>query len=117
LRLELIQLEINEDLTMKTSLSRRKILKTSVLTAGAGLTASSWLSQTLDAGSPSNAAAYAIAPGPFQPTWGSLEQNYKLPDWYHNAKFGAWMHWGRNLSRSTVTGMRNICMTSLRKEV
>jgi len=37
---------------------------------------------------------YDIAPGPFQPTWASLEQNYKLPDWYRNAKFGIWMHWG-----------------------
>jgi alpha-L-fucosidase len=23
-----------------------------------------------------------------------LEQNYRLPDWYRNAKFGIWMHWG-----------------------
>jgi alpha-L-fucosidase len=40
------------------------------------------------------APPYDIAPGPFQPTWASLEQNYKLPDWYRNAKFGIWMHWG-----------------------
>src|ERR1700683_1761428 len=34
-----------------------------------------------------------IAPGPFQPTWESLEQNYKTPDWFRDAKFGIWAHW------------------------
>ena len=34
-----------------------------------------------------------IAPGPFEPTWQSLEQ-YKVPDWYRDAKFGIWAHWG-----------------------
>jgi alpha-L-fucosidase len=34
-----------------------------------------------------------IADGPFQPNWDSLEQ-YKTPDWYRNAKFGIWAHWG-----------------------
>ena len=43
-----------------------------------------------------NASAqnYSIADGQFQPTWESLEQNYKLPDWYRDAKFGIWAHWG-----------------------
>ena len=36
----------------------------------------------------------APATGPFQPTWASLEQTYKLPDWYRDAKFGIWAHWG-----------------------
>jgi alpha-L-fucosidase len=40
------------------------------------------------------APRYDIAPGPVQPTWESLEQNYQLPDWYRDAKFGVWMHWG-----------------------
>jgi alpha-L-fucosidase len=34
-----------------------------------------------------------IANGPFKPTWESLQQ-YKAPDWYRNAKFGMWAHWG-----------------------
>ena len=34
-----------------------------------------------------------IAPGPFQPTWDSLK-NYNVPDWFRNAKFGIWAHWG-----------------------
>jgi len=33
------------------------------------------------------------AAGPFQPTWESL-QSYAVPDWYRNAKFGIWAHWG-----------------------
>jgi len=32
------------------------------------------------------------APGPFQPTWDSLEQ-YKCPEWFRDAKFGIWAHW------------------------
>lgn len=31
--------------------------------------------------------------GPFKPTWGSLAQ-YKTPEWYRDAKFGIWAHWG-----------------------
>ncbi|HEY2826710.1 MAG TPA: alpha-L-fucosidase [Pirellulales bacterium] len=34
-----------------------------------------------------------IAPGPFQPDWQSLEQNYHCPDWFRDAKFGIWAHW------------------------
>ncbi|MFZ6012465.1 MAG: alpha-L-fucosidase [Bacteroidota bacterium] len=29
----------------------------------------------------------------FEPTWESLQQ-YKVPDWFRNAKFGIWAHWG-----------------------
>ncbi len=34
-----------------------------------------------------------IARGPFQPTWESLVQNYRVPDWFRDAKFGIWAHW------------------------
>ena len=34
-----------------------------------------------------------IAPGPFQPTWDSLAQ-YQVPEWFRDAKFGLWAHWG-----------------------
>lgn len=34
-----------------------------------------------------------MATGKFQPTWESLQQ-YKVPDWFRNAKFGIWAHWG-----------------------
>jgi alpha-L-fucosidase len=39
------------------------------------------------------AASEPIAKGPFNATWESL-QNYKTPEWYRNAKFGMWAHWG-----------------------
>lgn len=35
----------------------------------------------------------AIAKGPFEPTWESL-QNYQTPGWFRDAKFGMWAHWG-----------------------
>ncbi len=35
----------------------------------------------------------AIAPGPFQPTMDSLTK-YQCPDWFRDAKFGMWAHWG-----------------------
>ena len=34
-----------------------------------------------------------IAAGKFEPTWESLSQ-YKVPEWFKNAKFGIWAHWG-----------------------
>lgn len=34
-----------------------------------------------------------VAPGKFEPTWQSLQQ-YKIPEWFRNAKFGIWAHWG-----------------------
>ncbi len=34
-----------------------------------------------------------VMPGPFQANWNSL-QNYKVPDWFRDAKFGIWAHWG-----------------------
>lgn len=52
-----------------------------------------WLAQHADAASFFTADELSLAEGPFQPTWESLEQ-YKTPDWYRNAKFGIWAHWG-----------------------
>ena len=37
--------------------------------------------------------ALAIASGPFQSTMESLT-NYHCPDWFRDAKFGIWAHWG-----------------------
>jgi alpha-L-fucosidase len=34
-----------------------------------------------------------IKKGPFQPTWPALE-NYRVPAWYLDAKFGIFIHWG-----------------------
>jgi alpha-L-fucosidase len=38
-------------------------------------------------------SAEPVAKGKFQPTWGSLQQ-YQVPEWFRDAKFGIWAHWG-----------------------
>jgi alpha-L-fucosidase len=38
-------------------------------------------------------ASEPMQPGKFQPTWDSLKQ-YECPDWFRDAKFGIWAHWG-----------------------
>ena len=40
-----------------------------------------------------NATTEPMATGKFQPTWESLEQ-YETPEWFRDAKFGIWAHWG-----------------------
>src|ERR1043165_8398717 len=34
-----------------------------------------------------------IADGPFRADWNSLT-NYQVPEWFRDAKFGIWAHWG-----------------------
>jgi alpha-L-fucosidase len=53
------------------------------------------LSKQLDAATLLSAGVTgeAIAKGPFQPNWNSLQQ-YKTPEWFRDAKFGMWAHWG-----------------------
>ncbi|MGH9585381.1 MAG: alpha-L-fucosidase, partial [Acidobacteriaceae bacterium] len=38
-------------------------------------------------------AGSAIPPGPFQGTRASLK-HYEVPEWFRDAKFGMWAHWG-----------------------
>jgi alpha-L-fucosidase len=38
-------------------------------------------------------AGFGVAKGPFQPTLESLSA-FKVPEWYRDAKFGIWAHWG-----------------------
>ena len=40
-----------------------------------------------------NEKAEPVTPGKFQPTWESLQQ-YQFPEWFRDAKFGIWAHWG-----------------------
>jgi alpha-L-fucosidase len=92
---------------MTKHFSRRQFLKTTALaSAGASLPFVPSLSgQTVapvgvPAASlppaPSTIAApqgFGVAKGPFQPTWESLS-GFQVPDWYRDAKFGIWAHWG-----------------------
>jgi len=41
----------------------------------------------------SNDTTDSIAPGPFSAAADSLKQ-YQVPDWFSDAKFGIWSHWG-----------------------
>src|SRR4051795_12339233 len=40
------------------------------------------------------ASAGAAAALPTAPTWESLASHYSVPDWFRDAKFGIWAHWG-----------------------
>ena len=40
------------------------------------------------------ATDFDIAAGKFKPDWESLESQYQCPDWFRDAKFGIWAHWG-----------------------
>ncbi|WP_276893834.1 alpha-L-fucosidase [Hallella bergensis] len=42
---------------------------------------------------PVSEAHEKMATGKYQPTWQSLRQ-HKVPEWFRNAKFGIWAHWG-----------------------
>lgn len=37
---------------------------------------------------------FGVARGPFEPSWESLDAGYRVPDWFRDAKFGIWAHWG-----------------------
>ena len=52
----------------------------------AGAMASVYFSKALGKGFPN-------APTFFKPSWESLAQ-YQVPDWFQDAKFGIWAHWG-----------------------
>ena len=53
---------------------------------------------------------FGVADGPFKPNWESLAANYQVPDWYRDAKFGIWAHWGpkdvASKGRSRASGGR-----------
>jgi alpha-L-fucosidase len=40
------------------------------------------------------AAKTPVAEGPVQPNWDSIRENYMVPQWFADAKFGITMHWG-----------------------
>lgn len=71
---------------MKIPLSRRDFMK---LTAAAGAQLPLWQVRSVKAAQ----EARTIARGPFKPTWESLLQNYRVPEWFRDAKFGIWAHW------------------------
>ena len=78
---------------MKIPLSRRAFLKASTVVAGAGL-AEPFVRRALGAASATSPGAGPKIPtGPFSASRESLNA-YKVPDWFRDAKFGIWNHWG-----------------------
>ena len=43
---------------------------------------------------PVAAGAESPAPAPFKPDWASIASQYQVPEWYRDAKFGVFIHWG-----------------------
>jgi alpha-L-fucosidase len=81
---------------MKSPFSRRDFLKASAVAAGASLAAPvlpSGARGAVPAAAPAPTSGRKIARGKFAPTWESLTQNYKCPEWFRDAKFGIWAHW------------------------
>jgi alpha-L-fucosidase len=76
------------------SLTRRSAIK---ILAGAvpalGVARAARAAGPADTSSPAGPSAPVIPPGPFQGTRQSLRA-YRVPEWFRNAKFGMWAHWG-----------------------
>ena len=70
---------------MAEPLNRREFIGRGAMAAAAGLAAPLLQTRT-PAPRPSPAE-------PFQPSWNSLTQ-YRVPEWFRDAKFGMWAHWG-----------------------
>src|SRR5579859_4997255 len=51
------------------------------------------LAATLRPATASQLTGLDIQPGPFQGTRESLKE-YQIPEWFRDAKFGIWAHWG-----------------------
>jgi alpha-L-fucosidase len=67
----------------------------SLIKGAAAVIPSWWLSKAMGQSFSHPPFGYAepIIKGPFAPTWQSLQQ-FQVPDWFRNAKFGMWAHWG-----------------------
>ena len=79
---------------MHTPSTRRKFLQTSALAAGATLTAPLWPSRARAAAANlSSGTPPQIPPGLFAASRESMK-SYVVPEWYRDAKFGIFAHWG-----------------------
>ncbi|MDR8411866.1 alpha-L-fucosidase [Nonomuraea sp. 3-1Str] len=68
--------------TKLSALRRRTALAGATLLAGALLTA------------PALAGSATAAPSVYEPTWASVDQHPAAPEWFQDAKFGIYFHWG-----------------------
>ena len=52
-----------------------------------------------------------VQSGPFEPSWDSLSHQV-CPDWYRDAKFGMFIHWGSTVYLPSVqSGIHEICIS------
>ncbi len=90
---------------MKTPSTRRQFIKNTALFAGASLGLPLVPADAQETSTPASSLppapapipappGFGVATGPFQPTWESLAAGYQVPDWFRDAKFGIWAHWG-----------------------
>ena len=82
-----------------SSHSRREFLAKTGRLAGAGMLASRMPRLAAQVGAlPGARDAYAspkpMISGPYEPTWESLRDNWRVPAWFNEAKFGIFIHWG-----------------------
>ena len=75
---------VNQSMTKKTM--KCKFLLASLLAMAMPLSAQTYKVTVSEADEP-------MMKGKFEPTWESLEQ-YQVPEWFRNVKFGIWAHWG-----------------------
>jgi len=78
---------------MKTVLKPASLLCT-LLALPALAPAASPISSDLTPGSTVHTETEPAARGPYSPTWESLSRYSSAPDWFRDAKFGIWAHWG-----------------------
>lgn len=71
-------------------MNRRDLIKNLALSVPALSVANNAAAQLFAALPPTDEK---ILTGKFAPSWESLKQ-YQTPDWFKNAKFGMWAHWG-----------------------
>jgi alpha-L-fucosidase len=67
-----------EQMSLPAGVTRRSFLQASACAAGLGV---------------QHAHGADAPPAPFAPTWESLTDGYRAPDWFRDAKFGIWAHW------------------------
>jgi alpha-L-fucosidase len=63
------------------------------MSAALPLLADSTLPCSVEPASRVTVTAEPQAPGPFDASWQSLS-HYQMPEWFRDAKFGIWAHWG-----------------------
>jgi len=66
-------------------------MKTSMLTLAMWCAMTTAMAQTYQV--PVSEAHEQMLAGKYEPTWQSLE-THQTPEWFRNAKFGIWAHWG-----------------------